>query len=86
MKNVQFGRETNSLLFYIKIKSFSTPGNSKKPYLRDSLIITECKNHLMTAFLNVSNFWARFKIKKTKTIWFDRVINALSSYIKTENF
>ena len=25
MKNVQFGRETNSLLFYIKIKIFSIP-------------------------------------------------------------
>ncbi len=28
MKNVQFGRETNSLLFYIKIKSFSIPVKS----------------------------------------------------------
>jgi hypothetical protein len=28
MKNVQFDRETNSLLFYIKIKSFSIPVKS----------------------------------------------------------
>ncbi len=55
MKNTQFGREKYGLLFYIKIKSFSAPENSKK--LSDKLS-ENCwmQKSLMTDFLNVSNF------------------------------
>ncbi len=43
MKNVQFGRETNNLLFYIKIKIFSIPVKVviEKNYLRNDLKITD---------------------------------------------
>jgi hypothetical protein len=39
----------------------------------------------VTACRDLSNFWTKSKENKMKTIWFDRVIDALSNCMKTRN-
>jgi hypothetical protein len=68
MKSVQFGRETNCLLFYIKIKSLSIPVKNSH---REKLPEKWSENYWLKkpswgAFPNASNFWTSFKVNKIK--------------------